>query len=151
MGTKERESRKPEASRECFTHIGNWKTPYGLIYGEFEDKEQPGVEFFGQFKDMVREIDSLKKVKPRSQWESAVEYKGMVLHITHRINEFGSDMQDDYEVVEGDVILDSLKDLVRRGRLKPFWIEIQNNWMNILYSRGKKRYMTQIVALEEPA
>jgi len=138
-------------NKERFTHIGDWRAPYGLIYGEFEDKEQPGVKLFGQFKDMVGEIETLKRVESRCRTESAVEYKGMVLHITHRINERGSNMHDDYICVEGEDIIDSLKDLVQKGGLKPFWIEIYDNWMNIMYSRGKKRYMTQIAALEEPA
>ncbi|EKD53565.1 MAG: hypothetical protein ACD_61C00012G0002 [uncultured bacterium] len=138
-------------NKERFTHIGDWRAPCGLIYGEFEDKERPGVKFFGQFKEMVRETQPSDRISPRNKAEVAVEYMGMVLYITHRINDQVSNMNDDYVFVDGREVMDQLKALVEKGKLTPFWIEIRGNWMNIMYSRGKKRYMTQIVALEEPA
>lgn len=146
MATLERQTISPSGGKEQFTHIGNWNTPYGLIYGEFDDKADPGVEFFGQFKEMIRKVSILKKV---DEIHCYVEYEEMYLKITHRINKAGTNMNDDYEFVDGKDVINELQKLVGGGRLKPFWVEIQNQWMNIMYSGGKKRYMTQIVALNK--
>lgn len=142
----EGQTKSPSGSKEQFTHIGNWNTPYGLIYGEFDHKDDPGVEFFGQFKEMVREISTPKKV---AEADCYVEYMEMILKITHRVNEAGTNMNDDYVFVDGKEVLGELQKLVETGRLKPFWIEIQGSWMNIMYSKGKKNFMTLIVALNK--
>ncbi len=144
MATKgESLGRRPgEDKKERFTHIGNWVTPCGLIYAEFGEKDDPGVEFFRQFKNMAKEISGYEKAGGVGCY---VEYKGMVLRITHRVNESGTNMNDDYCFVAGKEVVEKLQKLVETGRLKPFWIEIQGNWMNIMFSRGKKRYMTEIV------
>ena len=127
---------------EHFTNIADWITPYGLIYAEFEGKDDPGVEFFRRFKDMIREVSGHEKAEGVVCY---VRYQEMILKISHRVNMRGTRSNSDYQFVPGNEVIDKLQELVEAGRLKPFWIEIQGSWMNVMYSRGKKRYMTQIV------
>lgn len=144
MIPKEETSKRPRRvnNSERFANITDWITPQGLIYAGFEEKDDPGMKFFRSFKDMVSEISGHEKVDEVGCY---VRYQEMVLKISHRVNKKGTRSNSDYQFVAGNEVVNKLQELVEAGRLKPFWIEIQGNWMNVMYSRGKKRYMTQIV------
>lgn len=128
--------------KKRFSDFTKWSAPYGLIYGQFEDERQPGNKLFGQFMEMI-EVAAPSKARPRGEYETVVSYAGTDIYLTLSVNPFGTYDVGDYIPCPGDEVITSLNQLRDEG-VKPFWIEIYEKTMSILFTNGKTNYRTQV-------
>lgn len=136
----------PERRRSVMDErFGEWDPMrIGLIYGEFRGKNTPGVRYFNLFKEMILGMRIPRDLMSRNAYEFTANFMDRNYFIQFRVNEKGTNMNDDYKVITGNKAIRTLRQLMKED-IKPFWIEIQGEWSNILFKERKKKYMAQVI------
>jgi hypothetical protein len=123
--------------------INEWGESIYRAYGEFDDKDGPGVRYFNFFRNMVREMQPTA-LKPNNDFQSTVSFDGNDYFLSFRINSKKTFEADDYVPITGRMVTESLQSAIK-NMVRPFWIEIQGTWSSVLFTDGKRNYQAEIV------
>jgi len=115
----------------------------GLVYGQFENENDPGVEYFNLFRNMVREMKP-SALKPNDNFQNTVSFGGKDFFLSFGINFKKTFENDDYVPIIGKMLTESLQATMKK-EVSPFWIEILGTWSTILFTDGKWNYKAEIV------